>query len=130
MKLAANIVGGLLGIAFVFFAMLFFLKVDMKVPPPPPGSAEAMFMGSFGPSGWMVLVKACELLGGILVAVPKTRNLGLLVLGPVLINILACNVFIQDPAKSLNPPIAPILCLMALFLLWVERKAFCGLVNR
>ena len=70
-----------------------------------------------------------ELLGGILVAIPRTRNLGLLVLGPIIVNIIAFHIFITGGAQLLNPMLIVIIVL-ALFLLWVERKAFAGLVTR
>ena len=42
-----------------------------------------------GRTGYMTFVKVCELIGGILVMIPRTRNFGLLVLGPIIVNILA-----------------------------------------
>ena len=56
-----------------------------------------------------------ELLGGILVAIPKTRNCGLPVLGPIIINILAFPVFITDGEGLFNPMII-VIVLMALYL--------------
>lgn len=101
------------------------------VPTPkfPEGTPIAQFMGAFGPTGYMNFVKVFELLGGILVAIPRTRNLGLLVLGPIIINILAFHIFITGGQGLLSPMLLIILAL-TFFLLWVERKAFAGLVNR
>jgi hypothetical protein len=86
-------------------------------------------MGAFGPTGYMTFVKVFELTGGILVAVPRTRNLGLLILGPIIINILAFHTFITG-GHGLLDPMLDVIVLLALFLLWVERRAFAGLVNR
>jgi hypothetical protein len=36
--------------------------------------------------------------GGLLVAIPKSRNLGLLILGPIIVNILAFHIFIMKGA--------------------------------
>ena len=33
-------------------------------------------MAAFGPTGYMTFIKVLELLGGILVAIPRTRRLG------------------------------------------------------
>lgn len=127
MKIAANIAGGLLGLAFVAFSLMFFFGM-MPEPDFPEGSYIDLFMRSMGPSGYMGFVKACELIGGILVAVPKTRNWGLLVLGPVLVNIIAFHIFIGK-GEHLLDPVLIFLCLLAAFLLWVGRKAFGGLLN-
>ncbi len=60
-------------------------------------------MAAFGPTGYMTFVKILELLGGLLVIVPKTRNFGLLILGPILVNILAFHVFIEkEPVFSIQ----------------------------
>jgi putative oxidoreductase len=125
MKIAANIVGTLLGLAFVLFSSLFFLGA---MPAPPPGTPKIVldFMAVFAPSGWLAFVKGCELAGGILVAVPKTRNFGLLVLGPIIINIVVFHALVAQGGVF---PIPFVLGLLALFLLWVDRKKFLGLLN-
>lgn len=64
--------------------------------------------------------------------IPRTRNLGLLILGPIIINILAFHVFIMKGATLADPSqVVPvgIIVVFALYLLWVERKAFLGLVR-
>jgi putative oxidoreductase len=65
----------------------------------------------------------------VLVAIPLTRNLGLLVLGPILLNIIAFHVFITK-GETLADPVLGLLVALALYLLWVERKAFAGLIWR
>ena len=69
------------------------------------------------------------LLGLLFVAWPRTRNLGLLVLGPIIVNIVAFHVFSTKGAGLTDPPLILIVGL-ALYLLWAERKAFAGLVVR
>lgn len=86
----------------------------------------ALFMGALGPTGYMTFIKICELAGGILVAIPRTRNYGLLLLGPILINIIAFHVFITN-GEGLFSPMLIVIILLALYLLWVGRKNFCGL---
>ena len=88
-----------------------------------------LFMGAFAPTGYLTFIKVLELLGGLLVMVPRTRNLGLLVLGPIIVNILAFSIFLTSPKDLLNPMIIGIVVL-ALYLMWVERKAWAGLVRR
>ena len=128
MKLAANIAGGLLGLLFVAVGLMILLHLGPEQPPPPEGSPVALFMGALIPSGYMTFVKVLEVLGGILVAIPKTRNYGLLVLGPIIINILAFHVFLTKGAGLADPMLIGI-CLITAFLLWSGRKAFAGLMN-
>ncbi|MFA6544565.1 MAG: hypothetical protein WCS99_09080 [Limisphaerales bacterium] len=125
MKIATHIVAVLFG--FIFLAGgLFFFFVTMP-PPPPADSLPGKFMAAFGPTGYMAFVKVLEILGGVLVAVPKTRNLGLLVLGPIVINILCFHAFVVKGGWDVPHAFITV---AALFLLWTERKAFAGLVNR
>lgn len=85
-------------------------------------------MGALAPTGYLHFVKVLEVVGGLLVAIPRTRNFGLLVLGPIIVNILAFHVFIMKGA-TLSDPVLIIVCVMAAYLLWVGRKAFAGLCN-
>jgi putative oxidoreductase len=128
MKHLPNIVGALLGLAFIAFGLVYFLKMMPPQPPPPPDSAAAKFMGAFAPTGYLDFVKALEILGGLLVAIPRTRNFGLLVLGPILINVLAFHVFITKGAGLYDPPLI-VLSVMAAYLLWSGRKAFAELLR-
>jgi putative oxidoreductase len=126
MKIATNIAGGLLGLIFIAFSLLVLLNL-VHPPPPPEGSPVAMFMGAFVPSGWLTVVKICELIGGILVAIPKTRNFGLLFLGPIIINILAFHILVAKGEGLVGIPL--LAAFLALFLLWAGRKSFAGLMN-
>ena len=127
MKYLPCIAGAILGLLFIMSAVVVLFGM-VNMPPPPEGTPAALFMGAFGPTGYMTFVKVLELLGGILVAIPKTRNYGLLILGPILVNILAFHVFIMKGATLFDPMLI-VICLLALYLLWVGRKAFAGLLN-
>ena len=121
------IAGIVLGLLFVMASVMFFLKLGPK-PDFPEGSPTAMFFGAFGPTGYLTFVKVFELIGGILVAIPRTRNLGLLVLGPIIVNILAFQIFVAKGKDLLNPMVL-LVVVLALYLLWVGRKSFLGLVQ-
>ena len=127
MKYAPNIAGALLGLLFVMSSVVVLFHL-VQMPPPPDGTPAALFMGALVPTGYMTFVKVLELLGGVLVAIPRTRNFGLLVLGPILVNILAFHVFIMK-GTTLADPILIIIVLLALYLLFVGRRAFAGLAN-
>jgi putative oxidoreductase len=127
MKHAPTIAGILLGLLFIMSSVVVLFHL-VKMPPPPDGTPAALFMGAFGPTGYMTFVKVLELIGGILVAIPRTRNFGLLILGPILVNILAFHIFIMKGATLLDPMLIGIV-LLSLYLLWTGRKGFAGLLN-
>lgn len=127
MKYASTIAGGLLGLLFVVFGLNFFLKF-IPIPAAPEGSPPALFMGALYTTGYLAFVKTMEIVGGLLVAIPKTRNFGLLVLGPVIVNILCFHIFLTQGATLIDP-MNILICLLAVFLLWSGRKAFCRLLN-
>lgn len=130
MKYLPMIAGALLGLLFVAFSLMFLLQLTPMPLPKNDGSAASHFMLAFRPTGYMTFVKGFELLGGILVAIPRTRNFGLLVLGPIILNILAFNVFVTGSGVGglLNPVLA-VIVVLPLFLLWSERRAFLGLLR-
>jgi hypothetical protein len=86
----------------------------------------AKFMDVFATSGWMMVVKTCELIGALLVMVPRTRNLGLLVLGPIIVNIIIVHCLLVGDYLA-KDPLAIAAIILSLFLLFVERKAWLGL---
>jgi len=128
MKHLPNIAGGLLGLLFIASGVVVLFGL-VQMPPMPEGTPAAHFMAAFGPTGYFTFVKILEITGGILVAIPKTRNFGLLVLGPIIVNILAFHAFVTGPKTLLDPSVI-IICLLAAYLLWAGRKAFMGLLNR
>jgi putative oxidoreductase len=126
-KYLPTIAGILLGLCFVASSIpvLFHL---MPIPQMPEGTPIAHFMAAFAPTGYMTFVKVCELTGGILVAIPRTRNLGLVVLGPIIVNIIVFHVCVTSPKDLANWMLDAIIVL-ALYLLWVARKQFAGLIG-
>ena len=102
MRFLPHIAAVILGLLFLMASATFFLGLAPE-PEFPEGSPIALFMGAFGPTGYMAFVKVCELLGGVLVMVPKTRNYGLLVLGPIILNIVAFHMFITKGEGLLSP---------------------------
>ena len=128
MKIASHIAATLLGLMFIMASVMVLFKLGPTPPAPPEGSLPAHFMAAFAPTGYMHFVKVIELLGGLMVIIPRTRNIGLLFLGPVIINIIAFHVFVAG--DGVKDPMLIGIIVLALFLLWVERKAFACLVTR
>jgi len=126
MKYVPTIAGILLGLLFIMASVVVLFHL-VPIPPLPEGSPVALFNQVFFSTGYMTFVKIFELIGGILVAIPRTRNFGLLVLGPIILNILAFQVLV---AKTVPDPMTIVIVLLALYLLWCGRKAFAGLLNQ
>jgi putative oxidoreductase len=127
MKYLPIVCGIVLGLLFVMSGVVVLFKLA-PTPDLPEGTPLWHLMAAFVPTGYMTFVKVLEVLGGILVAVPKTRNLGLLVLGPIIVNILAFHAFVTGGDGLFSPMIIGI-CLLALYLLWTGRKGWCALVS-
>jgi hypothetical protein len=127
MKHAPQIAAALLGLIFVVFGSNFFLKF-IAIPPFPEGSPPALFFGAIYGTGYLAFIKILEIVGGILVALPKTRNIGLLVLGPIVVNILAFHIFQTQGVGLFSPPVVLVTALSA-FLVWNARKSFAALLG-
>ncbi|MDP1586880.1 MAG: hypothetical protein Q8M07_03960 [Prosthecobacter sp.] len=126
MKHAPAIAGILLGLLFIMSSsvVLFGLAPTPEIPKDTP---VWHFMAAAGPTGYMTFIKIFELLGGILVMIPRTRNLGLLCLGPIIVNILAFHQFVAG--DGILQPILIGISVLSLYLLWTERKAWKALIH-
>lgn len=118
-KIVTLISSILLGGAFILFGLNFFFQF-IPMDGAPEGSDAAAFMGLLYTTGYLGFVKVLEVIGGVLVILPKTRNLGLLILGPIIINIIAYYYFIKS---SFDWDIA-ILAALSLYLLIKQGKSF------
>lgn len=127
MKYLPIVAGILLGLLFVASGLVVLLNL-VPVPELPEGTPVAHFMAAFGPTGYLAFVKGLEVIGGVLVAVPRTRKIGLLVLGPIVVNILAFHLFVTGGEGLLSLTVMLVAGLSA-YLLWAERKAFAGLLR-
>ncbi|GHC50335.1 hypothetical protein [Roseibacillus persicicus] len=128
MKYASHIAAGLLGLGFIVFGLNHFLNFIPMGDPPAEGSPPALFFGAIYATGFLSFVKILELLGGILVAIPKTRNIGLLILGPIIVNILAYNIFIAGGGAVFAPPVV-LFSALAAFVLWTKRESWLTLIK-
>ena len=126
-KHLANIVGIVLGLCFLAASIpvLFKLMPEQKIPG---GTPVFHFMAAFGPTGWITFIKLFELAGAILVMIPRLRNIGLLLLCPILVNIIAFHVLLDSPKSLLNPLII-VIVVCVLYLLGNARGKLAGLLN-
>ena len=125
MKYLTILARALLALIFIVFSLNFWLHFIPMPDGPPAGSPPALFMAALFPTGYLAAVKVLELLGGLLVASGRFTALGLLVLGPIILNILFFDLFL---AKAFNP-VSALAAALALFLLRTERIRFAALVK-
>jgi len=85
-----NTTNWVLAIAMVIFGLNKFFGF-IAVEPPADATAQS-FMGAMFTSYLFVVVAIAEILGGILLVIPKTRFLGWLLLLPVIFNIVVFHV--------------------------------------
>lgn len=121
MKYLPAIAGVLLGLLFAFASLAYFFNL-VDAPPPPKDSAVEHFFIAIATTGFLTFVKVLELIGAVLVAIPATRRAGLLILGPIVVNILAFHLLVARDG-ILNPMLIMVVVL-PLYLVWVERRAF------
>jgi hypothetical protein len=127
-KYLPAVAGFLLGALFVWSAVVVLFHL-VKMPPIPPETPAGHFFAAIGPTGYMTFVKIIELTGGLLVMIPRTRNFGLLALGPVIVNILAFHAFLGTGVKGLLDPMIAVIVVLPLYLLWAGRNKFAGLLG-
>ena len=89
----------------------------------------ASFNAATMTTGFMKFVKVFELLGAVLVLIPRTRTWGLLILCPIIVNIIAFTQFIAGGGAAFKNPLLIVAVLIALYLLWVDRKKLLGLLG-
>jgi hypothetical protein len=123
MKIATIIARSLLGLIFLVFGANMFLHF-IPMQPPPEGPARE-FMTALFASHYLYVIGAVQVAGGVLLLTGRWLPLGLTLLGPVIVNILCFHAFMA-PAGL---PMAIIVSVLALFLLWRYREHFAGLVK-
>jgi len=121
MKIAAIIVRVLLGLMFVVFGSNIFLHF---IPMPPlPATLAGDCTKALMQSHYIYVVGLLQVIGGLLLLIGRYVPLGLTLLGPVIVNILLFHIFLDRSGL----PMAIIVAVLALFLLWRYRTNFAGL---
>ncbi|HLI64139.1 MAG TPA: hypothetical protein VKV05_12125 [Terriglobales bacterium] len=111
----------LLGLIFVVFGLNGFLHF---VPTPPYSGVAGQFMGAIFTSHFFVIVFLTQFVGGLLLLVNRYVPLGLLLLGPVLVNILSFHIFMAP--KEISPAIFATALWFIVF--FQVRSAFSGVL--
>jgi len=121
MKIAIAVSRFLLGLGFVVFGANI---VHPFLPQPPMTGLPLQFMAVMGPTHWMTLIGVFQLVGGLLVLAGGTTPLGLALLAPVLVNILAFHALLMG-GEGIAP--GAVFSVLELFLLWAYRSHFAPL---
>ena len=117
MKTAVLIARILLGLIFVVFGLNGFLQF---LPQPPMPQAAIAFFGGLAASGFMLpLIFASQVAGGALLLLGMVP-LGIVILTPVIVIIVAFHVFLAPNGL----PLALVVAALALFLAWTHRVAY------
>jgi hypothetical protein len=112
----------LLGLVFVVFGSEYFLHF-MPQPPAQIGNAKA-FGELLYSTGFLAFVKVLEISFGLLLLVPKTRALGYILIAPIVVNILAFEIFMAH-----QPGIGVILIVLNVIGIIVNREKYISIIK-
>ena len=112
-----------LGLVFVTLGLN---KLVPFLPQPPISGAPAAFFGALFATGYMLpLIAVTEMLAGLMLLTGRLVPLGLTLLAPVIVNILAFHLFLAPAGLGL-----PLLVLaLELYLAWAYRDAFAPMLK-
>jgi putative oxidoreductase len=117
--LVVRILLGLMFFAFGMIGILNLVKAEL-----PPGDA-GVFMGILMNHGYTKFISLLEVIAGLLLLVGRYVPLGLVILGPILVNILLFHLLLYPTGIA----IGILATLMEVFLIWAYRLSFRGLFD-
>ncbi len=113
----------LLGLPFVVFGLNGFLQF---LPMPPMEGNAATFMGGLGAAGYFFpLLKATEILAGLMLLSGRGVPLALVVLAPIVLNIVLMHAVVMGSGVAM--PL--VLMALGIYLAWAYRDAFRGVLQ-
>lgn len=121
MKIVTLIARLLLGLAFVVFGLNGFLNF-LNMGPMPTGLA-GQFMGALFMSHYYWAIAAIQVLGGVLLLVNRFVPLGLVLLGPVIVNILLYHLFLNPAGIAM----AIVVTILWFIVFYRDRQYFSGI---
>jgi uncharacterized membrane protein YphA (DoxX/SURF4 family) len=121
MKIVALIARILLGLVFVVFGLNGFLQF-MPMGPMPSGPG-GQFLTAMFQSHFVLAVCAFQVVGGLLLLIGRYVPLGLVILGPVLVNILLFHIFMVHMGLVM----ALIVTILWFIVFYRYRESFAGL---
>jgi putative oxidoreductase len=122
MKMLALFSQLLLGLMFLVFGLDYFVNfIPADLKPKPAGDAKA-FIDLLVSSGYMNVIMALELAGGIALLTLRWTNAGILLVGPILVNIVLYHVFFVKGGYEI-PGLAVVLMVIVLARHWKEWQS-------
>lgn len=121
MKIVTLIARLLLGLAFVVFGLNGFLNF-LNMGPMPTGLA-GQFMGALFMSHYYWAIAAIQVLGGVLLLVNRFVPFGLVLLGPVIVNILLYHLFLNPAGIAM----AIVVTILWFIVFYRDRQYFSGI---
>ena len=120
MKIAVLIARILLGLVFFATGVVSLLKLGKVAGMPPDATTFLTLMTAHG---YTAFIAPLMLIGGLLLLVGRFVPIGLVLLGPILVNILLFHILFHAPGI-----ITGLVCtLLEIFLIWAYRISFRGL---
>lgn len=123
MRWAVLIVRIIVGVAFLVFGANHFHDF-LKMPPPEFPPRASGFIGAMYGTRYLDVVKALEVIGGLLVLTGRMAPLGLVMLVPVTVNIALWDAFLVE--YKAGPPLGTVLLVLEIFLLLAYRRYFAS----
>ena len=120
MRIAALIARLLLGLIFVVFGLNAFLQF---IPMPPPTGLAGQFIGALFQSHYLWVVAVLQIAGGALLLVNRYVALGLVLLGPVIVNILLYHLLLNPVGMGM----AVLVTALWFIVFYAHREAFAGI---
>jgi len=118
MKIAMIIVRTLMGLLFIFGAVVFLF--NLFTPPPMEGPLKTFNEGLAATGYFFTFLKITELVCGILLVVGRFVPLALIILSPIILNILMVHLFLDRSGL----PVAIFLVLANIFIAYYYRDRF------
>jgi hypothetical protein len=113
-----------LGLVFFVFGLNGFLGFIPPPTEPMPEGAVALGTAFMGSGYLMQLIKGTEVIGGLLLLTARFVPLGLVLLAPVVVNILAFHLWLAPSGTGL----AVVLLGLEVYLAWAYRPSFAPLL--
>lgn len=121
MKIVTLIARLLLGLIFFFFGLNgFFNFLDMG---PMPTGLAGQFIGALAQSHYFWVVAALQVIGGALLLINRFVPLGLVLLGPVIVNILLYHLFLNATGILM----AVVVTILWFIVFYAHRQYFSGI---
>jgi uncharacterized membrane protein YphA (DoxX/SURF4 family) len=124
MRIVTLIARILLGLMFLVLGLNGFLNF-LSMGPPPTGLA-GQFMGALFQSHYYWVIAALQVIGGLLLLIGRYVPLGLVLLGPIIVNILLYHIFLNPAGMGL----ALVVTVLWFIVYYAYRQYFSGIFAR